>query len=123
MLRPVPKTIPSKKPWHVDADGILDSRLLPDAEFGALWDAVVIDQELKDELLAQGVLNFTMRGHVDRARIPQHGIIVLVGPPGTGKTSLARGLASRIAETLPALGDFRFMEVEPHALSRNGGCA
>jgi len=117
MLRPAPKTAPAKKSWQVDAAGILDSRLLPDAEFGALWDAVIIEQELKDELLAQGVLNFTMRGHVDRARIPQHGIIVLVGPPGTGKTSLARGLASRIAETLPVFGEFRFMEVEPHALS------
>jgi len=117
MLRPVPKTVHSKKVWQVDADGILDSRLLPDVEFSALWDAVIIEQELKDELLAQSVLNFTLRGHVDRARIPQHGIIVLVGPPGTGKTSLARGLASRIAETLPVFGEFRFLEVEPHALS------
>ncbi len=39
-----------------------------------------------------------------------------MGAPGTGKTSLARGLAHRVAQSFPN-GKFRLLEVEPHALT------
>lgn len=102
----------------VNATGVLDSRKLPDKEFGSLWDAIILDQAQKDRLTAQAVLNFTLRPQVDRAVLPLHGVILLVGAPGTGKTSLARGLSSRTAEVLtPSVGEFLFIEVEPHALT------
>ena len=41
---------------------------------------------------------------------------MLVGLPGTGKTSLARGLANRTAEVFET-NDFLLLEVEPHALT------
>ena len=96
--------------------GIQRSRSLPDPKLGALWDSIILDERLKSQLLSQAMLNFTMRGRVDRSVIPLHGVILLVGPPGTGKTSLARGLAHRTAESFKG-GDFRMLEVEPHALT------
>jgi SpoVK/Ycf46/Vps4 family AAA+-type ATPase len=95
--------------------GIQRVRRLPDPELGTLWDSIVIEEGLKQRILSQAVLNFTMRGKVDRSVIPLHGVILLVGPPGTGKTSLARGLAYRTAESFKG-GRFRLLEVEPHAL-------
>lgn len=97
--------------------GILDSRTLPYDRFDGLWDSIVLDQVLKDQLLAQAVLNFTARPKLQAVALPLHGIIVLVGVPGTGKTSLARGLASRTAASLKGAGKFHYLEVEPHALA------
>lgn len=97
--------------------GILDSRKLPDESFLHFWNAIILDSDIKDRLLAQAVLNFTLRPLVDRAELPLHGVILLVGEPGTGKTSLARGLAACTAEVITDRGEFRFIEVEPHALT------
>lgn len=96
--------------------GIQRSRPLPDAALGALWDSIILDERLKSQLLSQAILSFTLRGKVDRSVIPLHGVILLVGPPGTGKTSLARGLAHRTAESFQG-GKFRLLEVEPHMLT------
>jgi pachytene checkpoint protein 2 len=96
--------------------GIHADIALPHPEFGALWQSIILDPAVKNRLLGQAVLNFTLRRKIARTVVPLHGVILLVGPPGTGKTSLARGLAHRTAESF-APQSFRLLEVEPHALT------
>ena len=96
--------------------GIQKITRLPDSELASLWDSIIIDEPLKEQLLSQAVLNFTVRPKVSRSVLPLHGVLLLVGPPGTGKTSLAKGLANRTAEAFKS-SDFRMVEVEAHGLT------
>ena len=95
--------------------GIHRVQLLPTHALGELWDSIVVDQGMKDRLLSQAIVNFTVRPKVSRTVLPLHGAILLTGAPGTGKTSLAKGLANRIAQSIPNK-KFTLLEVDPHAL-------
>ncbi len=108
---------PARSDHEIDVPkGIQRRRPLPDDRLGALWDSIFVDENLKSRLVSQAVLNFTIRSKVDRAVLPLHGVILLVGPPGTGKTSLALGLAHRTARSFSG-GKFHLLEVNPHALT------
>lgn len=97
--------------------GILDKRLLPSPEFDEHWERIILPGSLKDQLQAQVLLELTLRSKIpSKAAIPLHGIILLVGPPGTGKTTVAKGVASAAAAKLKG-GQVTFIEVEPHALT------
>jgi pachytene checkpoint protein 2 len=95
--------------------GIHKLTRLPDPKLGELWDSIILDQAIKDQLLSQAIVNFTVRPKVSRSVLPLHGTVLLVGVPGTGKTSLARGLAHKTAECFKGT-KFTLLEVDPHAL-------
>jgi len=106
--RPLPST---------DMPGLADTRHLPDAEFQRAWDAILLPADAKARLLRQAVTVLTLRPEVPFEQLPLHGVILLVGTPGVGKTTVARGLADRIARVVSGLGDFAFVELDPHALT------
>lgn len=96
--------------------GISSLKALPDSQLAALWDSIIIEPALRTRLLSQAVLNFTIRGRISREDLPLHGVLLMTGLPGTGKTSLAKGLANKVAQTFPK-HKFNLIEVDPHSLT------
>jgi AAA+ superfamily predicted ATPase len=86
---------------------------LPDAAWESRWTRIVVPDEVKERLLNFTLFSLKHRARMDAVRLPIHGLIVLAGPPGTGKTTLAGGLADQAAR---ALGEsVLLVEVDPHA--------
>ena len=87
---------------------------LPDAGWVDRWERIVLPTEQKDRLLNHLLFSLRHRGRVSAVGLPVHGLLVLAGPPGTGKTTLAGGLADQAARLLDG-PPLLFVDVDPHS--------
>lgn len=94
-------------------EGIVSITELPDAGWRDRWERIFVAGALKERILNYLLFSLRQRGRISGVGLPVHGLLVLAGPPGTGKTTLAGGLADeaarRLGETL------LFVEIDPHA--------
>src|SRR6266849_1435585 len=97
-------------------EGIARRCRLPNDEFGPAWTSIKLADGVRERLLAQSLLSLTVRQKLPFEAAPLHGLILPMGAPGTGKTTLSRGLANQIAKQLPRTKT-TYIEIDPHALT------
>ena len=99
--------------------GVLSMHVLPAEHHDRDWDAIIVPREVKERLLAQALLVLQHGRRLSMLSGLPHGLSVLAGPPGTGATPRARGLAPGAGRAVAREGATTLGEVHPHAVPRD----
>lgn len=95
--------------------GVTGIHTLPADHHDGPWDSVITPPGLKDRLLGTALLVLRHGRRLQQLSGTPHGLVVLAGPPGTGKSTLCQGLAQVAALAVSRRGATTFVEIDPHA--------
>ena len=105
--------------------------VLPSRDFHGMWESLVYGDDVKLRLTkyAGNALLFSQRG-VDPNLIAWNRVVLLHGPPGTGKTTLCKALAQQLAirfqDTYPtafSCESYSLQHQRPHASKSSNPCS
>jgi pachytene checkpoint protein 2 len=96
--------------------GVTSVHALPASHHDGPWDSIVVPPGTKERLLGTAALTLRHGRRLAALPGPPSGLVVLAGPPGTGKTTLAQGLAQAAALAVADRGATTFIEIDPHSM-------